>query len=436
MSASARLGVAWEAGRLVLAQVVKTEDGFVLRSAEVPESGAQLTPDAVIAALESAGFDARRATLVLGGDATVVKPVALPPVPPETQLAILRQDGERYFLLPPPPRCYGLWKGHHDGDTWVVAASEEEVRSLVGTLEEAGLVVEAVTLAAALYRDGVRFLMPDGTVVPSAVVRSRDGVHEIVTFRGGRLSGYRRVEGETDDWQKALAEAPAPDGPVALVTDDAEPAARAVSDRTVAVLGRPGVERPAHLLGALAAALADPTPDDLPDLMPPAVHEGRRRASTRRTARLAATATFLLVLLLGLLALRRDRQDARLAEEMAAVQAEAEPVIAMRTDLERISRELIAHRRIVDERTDWLALLQELSLALPEDAWLAALEAREDGEVVVTGYARSAGDVLTALAASPRLGEVRFENQAARTQVAGRPVESFSLAVEWIDAPE
>lgn len=441
-----RVGIAWESGRLVCAQVVEGEAGTAVRWVDLPApaavapldaepSAGPFDAEALGAALESAGIDARRATIAVGGGVAVVKPVVLPPVPAPTRLAILRQDGERYFLLPPAPRCYGLWGETEDGGTWVAAAPEEALRSLVAAVEGAGVAVDAVTLGPALYRDALRFLLGRDAVVPRTVARSADGAHEIVTSRAGRVMAYSRWEGEAYGVLEPLDELE-PETSVALLTDDAGDTRLLAADPRFVVPETPGVERPAYLLAAIGAACADPELGELPDLLPPSVREGRRRASTRRTAAFTAATAFLVVLFLALVAFRRDRRDDHLAEELAVVQAQAEPVIAMRTDLERISREIVAHRQVVRERTDWLELLQELSLALPEDAWLAGLEAREDGEVVVTGYARSAGDVLTALTASPRLGEVRFQTQAARTQVAGRAVESFSLAVEWIDAPE
>lgn len=358
-----RLGLAWEDGVLFAAAV---EDRSTIRTAEArPAQAEPLRAEDIAQALADAGITPGPATLALGGDAVAIKAIALPPVPAATQVEILRQDGDRYFLLPEPPRAYGLWD-REDGEAWACATSEKLVHELLAALEESGLEVRAVTAAPAVYRDAHELLAADAS-------------------------------------------------------SDAEGVIRASSDPPL----------PARYLAAVGAAMADPEREDLPDLMPNDVRERRRRETNRRTALLAAAVALLLAIFAGLWGARQDAQEARLIADLEELRAEAQPVIAMRNELDRITREIVAHRRIVEGSGPVLQLLRELSLALPEDAWLDGLETREEGDVLLTGYARSAGDVLAGLAASPVIEGVRFEGQATRTEAAGRAVESFRLAVRW-----
>lgn len=439
-----RLGVAWEDGALVVVAPVGDGGEPPARWTVVrPEPGEAVAAAAIEAAIAAAGIRPGPAILALGGDAIVVKPLSLPPAPLAALAAALAEDGDRYFLSPAPPRCYGIMGAPRPEGRWAVAAAAEEVESLVAILAAAGVRVMAVTASCAVYRAAARFLARDGVAI-AGLVRAWEGVAEWVGYdEDGRLSDYRR-------WDADVGESPAPwreawvpgETPVAVVTDEpeavsddraAEAHGPAEDDARAITLPARGLQRPARLLGALGAALVDPRDEDLPDLVPAVTRERWRRVSARRTKLLATAVVALAVLFVALWGARQHAQGERLAAGMEAVRAEADETLTMRAEVERISRQLVAYREARAGRTDYLALFQTLSVALPADAWLATVEERPPDTFVLSGYATRASDVLAALAGVPALVDVRAERPSAPTRLQGRPVESFTLAVELAD---
>lgn len=152
----------------------------------------------------------------------------------------------------------------------------------------------------------------------------------------------------------------------------------------------------------------------------------RRAAVAATLFALAATALFLRW------GIEERRTAAALAADLDRLAAVATPdpavvaaVEALRADLDRLDAESAA-------RPSPLVLLEITSRLLPDTAWLESLTLT-GRELVLSGYAASAGPLLRLFEDSPVFEATRFEAPSTRVEVAGGPdgvrvVERFTLA--------
>jgi hypothetical protein len=155
-----------------------------------------------------------------------------------------------------------------------------------------------------------------------------------------------------------------------------------------------------------------------------------RAAARRRDARLTRAAA-LCGLAAGLALVAADRQRARHATAVEqALRAErpraaaAESLYARLHALDAAARAAAA---LEGRRADPLAVLDALGERLPAGAAVTAL--RQEGDAwTVDGTARDAAALVPALAADPRLAEVRALAPSSRFAERGVAVETFSIA--------
>lgn len=387
-----RLGLEWRDRTLTAVELEVGADGpsvvgSVRRSwpPDVP-----VTPDSVRAALSEGGVGPGRAVLALSGRDVSVKPLWLPPLPDPPLLSMLREEGDRYFLLPEEPRCYGLFPAGRQGGEgeppdgerarWAVAAPASEVAGLLDVLEEAGVHVSRVTASAALDPSrgaGTARAVPEG---------GADAAD-----RGAAAAGVR------------------PD---------------------------PGLPAAGTFAGALAAALSDPTSDAGPDLVPMQVRRARRRRSRRTTAALAAAVAVLLALAAWLGDRRGERREAMVEAQLREARAAAAPVIERKEAVARVARQVSAFREATERRPSHLRLLTSVTGALPGEAWIASYVSRDDRrEALLTGYAPSATAALAHLADLPGVEAARFERPTRKVDVADATFESFTVSLTLRPAP-
>lgn len=443
-----RLGLEWRGGVLTFLELEVGDAGreVVAAARWVPPDDGSISAAALASTLSDAGLDGGPAVLALGGSATLVKPLWLPPLPDATLAEVLREEEERFFLWPEGPRCYGFFPaapGEAERDDangqrprWAVAASATEVKELLDALEGAGIHVRRVTATEALYPDLAAGVSGDsGRAASGTALRITKDGGEWVRFRDGVPEDIRRLE--PDDLRGEETPLPRGDadtteaGRWILLADADRAASVAVSTGNREVV-RPDVggEDGGCFGGALAAALAERSSGSPPDLMPPEVRRVRRRRSRRTTAVLAGTVIALLALCLLLADRRAERRDALLDRQVEAARAAAAPVVQKRETVRRIARRLAAFRDATSERTSHLDLLASLSRALPEGAWLVSYVAgKEDGEVLLTGYARSATESLARVSELGVVDAVRFQRPTRTVDVGGDVLESFTLAV-------
>jgi hypothetical protein len=361
-------------------------------------------------------------SLALDMRTVFVKRLELPPLPLEERLRVVSMDPQRYF----PVREESLTAGGRDDDL-VVATRTETLDAWVDALSVLGSVERIEPATAALARhmggDGLLFLV-DPDAAEGAVAR----------VTAGRIETLRKVPADADALA-AAAEAMGGNGGHRFLF----PWSRELADDLATRLGGPPLENA-------------PAPPDAPDsfavargallglgqgpeltLVSPAL-EGRLRALGRRRAFVHVAA---LVVALGLLGWsvdhRRESTLAALEEQVRVGQAQAVPVLDLRTDAASLAEELAFLARASGERPDPLEVLSAVSRILPQDAYLTHLTV-SGGEWELNGLARDAARLVPELEGSDSFTDVRFRSATTRVFVRGETLERFSIVFRHVPA--
>ena len=135
----------------------------------------------------------------------------------------------------------------------------------------------------------------------------------------------------------------------------------------------------------------------------------------------------LVVAALGAPAWRDERQAARLESEIATLRPEVERTLGLRAEVDRLLGDAERVVRAKGEAPVATRILEEMTRALPDDAWLGQFNIAE-GKVEIEGVAASAAALVRAIEESPHFGAVQY-----RAPVSADPVtrlEHFQFAVD------
>lgn len=193
------------------------------------------------------------------------------------------------------------------------------------------------------------------------------------------------------------------------------------------VAGLPGEGAGAALL-ALAVALGARRPDL--DLLPAELRPRRVTAGQLLTATTATVAVGLAIALFWTEARRDQRYLERLGRATRALDADVREVERVRAETAQRTRLL---RAILDAEQNALRplpFLRELTEAIPQDAWISALNVDGRG-VDVTGQAGAANQLIPILEETRWLERVEFTSPVTR----GRDREQFRLRAAWEAGP-
>lgn len=124
----------------------------------------------------------------------------------------------------------------------------------------------------------------------------------------------------------------------------------------------------------------------------------------------------------------KERERDALAQEIAVARRSATAAQLARggTELERLRRQALVEKA---QRASMSILVEALSAALPDQAWLERLEVR-DGLLTIAGKATSAPALVAPLEASTHLTQVEFA--APTTRQPGDDKESFTLSARIV----
>jgi general secretion pathway protein L len=153
------------------------------------------------------------------------------------------------------------------------------------------------------------------------------------------------------------------------------------------------------------------------------------RQARRRRLRLALFGLLAVTgLLLGALAvtptlqLRERALDAIGRHE--ALEREVQPQAQMREELARIGEQVALLTRATEKRLDVVALIEEVTRQLPDDAWLTRLEISSD-TVRIAGMADNAAQLLQTLGTIPAFRDVRAPGGISKAPAGGK--EGFTI---------
>jgi len=300
-----------------------------------------------------------------------------PPVTTRTAAAYVALEAPRLFRNGAEPLVTDALVLHAGGHRtlWAGAASETTVRALLAGCREAGLEVEALGPAADV--------LAAASCAPSssgAVVFPNGATSEVVERAGGQTLRSRLVAG-TRGVPTAWAE------PVAALGPDAPSFAPAYA----AALVRP------RLL-----------------FLPRETHEARRLRARRRLRWLAVSAGGLWLAALGVFVVRLGATARAAEQELRALGPAVDSALALRRDLDAAASVLATVDDAAQDRSRDLALLADLTRALPDSSVLVALRLAPDSTVRMAGYAASGARVLAQLERVPHLRGARLEGPLIR----------------------
>lgn len=123
---------------------------------------------------------------------------------------------------------------------------------------------------------------------------------------------------------------------------------------------------------------------------------------------------------------------AALGAEVKAARTQAATAAALRDEVDVLTAKIAALDQLHGKGPHMVALLEEVSVRLPDTAWLQKLEVKND-QVVLGGVSTEAASLVAILEASPFLEGVRFG--AALTGVRGGESEQFVLQAQLVTPP-
>lgn len=160
----------------------------------------------------------------------------------------------------------------------------------------------------------------------------------------------------------------------------------------------------ARARGVVPVAVEAPTPSGHRFNLMPATGTGWRG---RLAVALAAAALLMLAAAFAIGLDRRLEAARSLDAEATLARGRAATAVALRTELETLDRDARALAERKGARPPMVLLLDELTRALPDEAWLTQLDVG-DGEAQLWGYAPSAAAVVRRLEQSTVLHRAEF----------------------------
>ncbi len=130
------------------------------------------------------------------------------------------------------------------------------------------------------------------------------------------------------------------------------------------------------------------------------------------------------------------RNEARLEDverEIAAIEGRVNSVRELKQEYEDLGKRVNTLNDLQAKKPHWLVILNNLSEAIPGDAWLTSLDMEQGEPLKISGNASSAATLIPLLEDSPYLKNVKFEAPTTTRDFGGEEVETFRITadIEW-----
>ncbi len=391
--------------------------------------------------LASALVDLARALSVTEGTLVValmpplteVRRLDLPPVSGDELQRLLTRNAGRYFTNARGPQIVGsapLPRRGRNAPVPVVAAtaSARLVAAIRAAAQQAGWTVDSIIPAEGAWAAASLALWPAlGRQIASALI-AHDDRTDMLQLENGRLVGVRRFRAGASA-APMIADTLGQSARVGVVGSlDARSdltAALQLHGVTVASLP-PNTSHAADSVDLLAARHADSE-------IGPVLRNDDRVAFERGRARsaawfIAAGTAALLVLAAGMQYWGVRRQLRLVEAERARLRPQLSSTLLGRTTVDAAYAQLAALAAIERSSPQWSSVIARLSQAVPRDAYLTAIRARDDS-LVVDGLADHAARVFDALAKTRGFVDVKSAASVRRELAQqGRAKEHFTIA--------
>jgi Tfp pilus assembly protein PilN/Tfp pilus assembly PilM family ATPase len=387
--------------------------------------------------------------------------ITLPPVPGEKLEPIIRNQAERTFPIRGDQLVYDyqeIGKGKNGGrEVILVGARSADIEEMISISENIGLDLLRIDMRESSLCNLLRH--PERAAGdPLILLNVDDKAVFIELLAGGRLLASRgatlngtepapeAVIGEVVRTMSFYNELTGEDKGIDRIVVMGEtsrlesvlPELERLSGGRVERLSREHVgldlpdgfklETHAHALGLALSGFQEGT--HTIDLLPQRIKGKRLRDEWIRTGVISIALLFLLFSF-SVVSMRRDeaRYEA-IQREIAEIEGRVNAARELKLDYENLVNRIQTMNKLQNDIPHWLVLLDHLSRAVPEDAWLTALDMEQGESLRISGHAASAARLIPRLESSPYFKNVKFEAPTTKRDFGGEEVETFRITAE------
>jgi hypothetical protein len=372
---------------------------------------------------------------------TEVRRIELPPLRDDELHRLLARNATRYFVNARVPQVVGAARIGRarrggPGPVMAAAASSRLVAAIHAAAADAGWVIESIAPAESAWAAASSTLWPGFARDAAYAVVAHDDRTDVLQLERGQLVSVRRFRGGAAD-APMIADSVGPAARVGLAGEPSQRRALAASLEQFGI--RPLAPAPQSAVLAdggdlLAAQFAGA--DAGPVLRSEDSAAADRASTSRIAARFAGAAAALLVLAAGIELWGVKHELREIRDERAALRGQIAATLVGRTTLDATYRQVAALNAIERTAPRWSAVIASLSEAIPEDAYLTAIRARQDS-LMVDGLGEHAARVFDALNGTAGLTEVRAAAPVRReAQDDGPALEHFTIAARVEPPPD
>jgi Tfp pilus assembly protein PilN len=391
--------------------------------------------------LASAFSDLSRSLGVSGGALAVslmpplteVRRLDLPPLRDDELQRLLSRNASRYFVNARGPQIVGALAAARrtrgaPGPVIAAAASARLVAAIRQAAQQSGWNVEVIAPAESAWAAGAIALWPAFARQNAWAAIAHDDHTDLLQLENGRLVGVRRFRAGGAD-APMIADTVGPTarigvaGPLAA-RKELSAALSAVGVIAVAPSGEwAATSERADLFAAHFAG------NEIGPVLRAEDAVALDKIRARKTAWIIGGAAVALLAFAAFVELWGVHRQLRLVqEERARLRPQIASTLVGRTTVDATYRHLTALNAIERASPQWSSVLATLSEAVPDDAHLTAVRAREDS-LIVDGLAQHAARVFDALEKTSVLVDVKAPAPVRRElQEDGTALDHFTIA--------
>ena len=371
---------------------------------------------------------------------TEVRRLDVPPLRDDELRRLLARNASKYFVNARGAQIVGVsavGKRARNSPRTVVAtaASARLLDAIHAAARHAGWQIATIAPAESAWASASLAVWPSLAKQSASVIVATEDRSDLLQMEAGRLAGVRRFRAGGGDASMVLDSA----GPSTRVFVVGAMTQRRELGAALSSLGltptlpsgelAPIAERADLLAAHFASSVAGP---DLRAEDAVVVEKARARKTAWIVAGAAAA---LLVLAAGIELWGVHHQLDVVRAERAKIRPQIATTMVGRTTVEVAYKHLAALTAAERDAPQWSSVFTALSEAVPEEAYLTAVRARQD-TVVIDGLAEHAARVFDALAQTPGFVDVKAASPVRRElQDDGTALEHFVIAARVSQPP-
>lgn len=427
---------------------LKRTASYPLPPVEQAAERQQALSDAVTAFTKEGEVDVRRTYVCVPRSEAAFNRVLLPAAARENLAQVIEYEIENLIPFPRDEVYFDFSAREHGEDrleVLLMCIPRQVVQGYLDALQAANVQPRGIVLASTAIADFVTFCRGEGSA-PLGLLVTAPGATEVALLTQGRLvasqlvpaSRLREPHALAKSVARQLADEQLEADQVPLyrweLANGAGPALPTLGDGALVAMARGRLEAPeaffestdAATLPALGAALHAVREGTIDvNLLPEENRKGYDEGLSLATVVLVALTALLLVVWGGSALVKDVLLRRQVQAQLEGISPQVREVKQLQTEIEGLQREV----GILNAGQDAYVtqLLKELTELIPPDAYLTNVTIRGD-RLTLDGQARSASDLIAALAKSKRFNKPTF---GSPTTKAGEK-ERFSIVTEVV----